>query len=123
MLFCPLMCALVLIIVLGPRSAQFFAAGFLFGYLLEHLAMAYCLSYSLVRFSATTLAPEGWYPLEIPLERIVLLSGWADLRDAPVLGTFAGLLLSGLLCGGIAFAVSRSAQESDPHLVPEPRDS
>jgi hypothetical protein len=105
-LFCPLMCSLVLLIVFGTGSARFFGTGFLLGFVLEHVSMTYCVGHSLVRYSATTLAPEGWYPLELPLERMIL--SWADLNSAPVPATFAGLLISGILCGGIAFAIAET---------------
>ena len=73
--------------------------------------MAYCVAHSLVRYSATTLAPEGWYPLQIPLERMILRRGWADLNSASVPATFAGLLVSGMVCGGILFAIGESLRE------------
>jgi hypothetical protein len=107
-LFCPLMCLLVLLIVFGAGSGRLFGMGFLLGFVLEHVSMAYFVSHSLVRYSTTTLAPEGWYPLEIPFERMTLLWGLADLNSASVPATFAGLLVSGLLCGGIAFAIGES---------------
>jgi hypothetical protein len=111
-LFCPLMCALVLAIALGSGCARRFGMGFLVGFVLEHAAMAYCVNHSLVRYSTTTLAPEGWYPLEIPLERMFLLRGWADLNSASVPATFSGLLVSGILCGGLAFAIGETLNAS-----------
>jgi hypothetical protein len=107
-LFCPLMCSLILLIVFGPWPGRVFGMGFILGFVLEHASMAYCVSHDLVRFSATSLAPLGWYPLELPLERIILLRGWASLSVASVPATFAGLLLSGVLCGGLAFAIGES---------------
>jgi hypothetical protein len=107
-LFCPLMCSLILLIVFGPWPGRLFGMGFILGFVLEHASMAYCVSHDLVRFSATSLAPLGWYPLELPLERIILLRGWASLSVASVPATFAGLLLSGVLCGGLAFAVGET---------------
>ena len=93
------------IVVAARGSARHFAMGFLLGFVLEHVSMAYCVSHSLVRFSPTTLAPLGWYPFEIPFERMILIRGWADLNSASVPATFSGLLVSGILCGGLAFAI------------------
>jgi hypothetical protein len=109
-LFCPLMCFLILLILFGPLPARLFGIGFILGFVLEHASMAYCVSHSLVRFSPTTLAPQGWYPLAIPLERIILLRGWANLGTASVPATFASLLLSGVLCGGIALVIGESVR-------------
>ncbi len=107
-LFCPLLCSIVLIILFGPPPARLFGIGFILGFVLEHVSMAYCVSHSLVRFSPTTLAPKGWYPLAIPLERIILLRGWAGTSGASVPAAFAGLLLSGILWGALAFAIGES---------------
>jgi hypothetical protein len=107
-LFCPLMCFLVLLITFGAGSARLFALGFLLGFVLEHVSMAYCVSHSLLRYSPTTLAPVGWYPLAIPFERIILLRGWSNPVDASVPAAFAAFLVSGILCGGIAFAIGES---------------
>jgi hypothetical protein len=105
MLFCPLMCALMLLIVFGPRAGRRFGLGFALGFILEHAAMAYCTSHSLVRFSAATLAPLGWYPLEIPIERFMLRNGLARAGAASVLATFAAMLISGTLCGALALTI------------------
>jgi hypothetical protein len=107
-LFCPLMCLLVLLCVIGTGSGRRFGLGFLFGFVLEHVSMAYCVGHGLVRYSTTTLAPLGWYPLQIPLERMILRRGWADLESASVPATFVALLVSGMVCGGIAFATGES---------------
>lgn len=58
-LFCPMMCLLVFLIVFGTGSTRLFGTGFLLGFVLEHVAMAYCVAHSLVRYSATTLAQRA----------------------------------------------------------------
>ena len=97
-LFCPLLCSLMLLIILGRPPARLFAIGFILGFVLEHVTMAYCVSHSLLRFSATTLAPQGSYPLQIAIERMILHGGRVHLNDATVLAAFSGMLLSGSLC-------------------------
>ena len=104
-LFCPLLSAVMLLIVFGPRAGRLFGLGFVLGFVLEHASMAYCISHSLVRFSATTLAPLGWYPLEIPLERFILRNGLASMGAASVPATFAAMVVSGILCGALVLTI------------------
>ena len=104
-LFCPLMCAVMLLIVFGPRAGRLVGLGFVLGFVLEHAAMAYCTSQSLVRYSATTLAPLGWYPLEIPIDRVILRNGLASIGAASVPSTFAAMLVSGILCGALVLTI------------------
>ncbi len=104
-LFCPLMCAVMLLIVFGPRGGRLFGLGFVLGFVLENAVMTYFTSHGLVRFSTTNLEPLGWYPLEIPIERFILRNGLARAGAASVLATFAAMVVSGILCGALVLTI------------------
>ena len=86
--------------IFGPWPARFFALGFFLGYGFEFLALGYCLSHDLVRFAPGTGTPEGWYPLTVPVLRILISRGWGGTPAA-----IAGFVLSGAICGGLLLVV------------------
>src|SRR5262249_52775327 len=101
-LFCPLMCAIMLVIVFGSRAGRVFGLGFVLGFVVEFSAMTYCTSHGLLRFSGTSLVPVGWYPVEIPIHRFILVNDVASAEAASVIARFAAFLVSGTLFGALA---------------------
>jgi hypothetical protein len=106
--FTLIMNLLTLALVLGRWSARCFALGFVLGAVLENTAMGYYTTHNLLRFIPGTWAPEGWYPLAVPLERVLIERGWQSIGAPPLSAAFAGMALSGILCGVLLMVVGES---------------
>lgn len=87
----------------APWSARVFALGFVLGATVELVASDYYVRNDWLRSTPGTWTPEGWYPLNVPVERLFIQRGWATLADTTVTPIFLGMGLSGALCGGMVF--------------------
>ena len=68
------------------------------GAAVEFFALGYYLDHDLIRYTPGIWTPEGWYPLSIPIERVVVTWGLLSLHKA-----FRWALLGGLAASGIVF--------------------
>jgi len=101
---------LALAVVFGQRSARFFALGFVLGAAVENRALVYYAAHDLLRSTPGTWVPEGWYPLTVPLERALVERGWGSIAAPPLSAAFAGMALSGILCGLLLLIVSQQVR-------------
>ncbi len=89
----------LLALVPWRRPGFLFAAGYVIGGLAEWTVVSYLVKHDLIQFVPGTLTPRGWYPLMLPIERMILAAGWTDELGAVIWGMWAGCFVSGVLAG------------------------
>jgi hypothetical protein len=67
--------------------------------------MEYSLRHDLIHIAPRTSTPVGWYPFTLSVQRILIIRGWSSIAASRLLAGFAGMALSGIVCGGIAIFV------------------
>jgi hypothetical protein len=92
----------------APWWARVFAVGCLLGVILEQVATDYCYRHNLTQYAAGTFAPMGWYPLHVPIERMLIVQSGAIGHSWTMRWRWAwliGSVASGILCGILALAL------------------
>jgi uncharacterized membrane protein len=82
------------LVLWAPQSARLAAVAFIVGAVVEFNAMSYFVSHGLIRRTPGRWTPEGWYPLALPAERILVTRGWAAVSESSLPGMFIGMALS-----------------------------
>lgn len=95
------------LVLAAPWSARFAAIGFLLGAIAEFMALNHAVESNQVRLMTGMWTPEGWYPLALPVERLLVTQGWAVIPSSTLPAMFIGLALSGAV-GGVLMLGSRS---------------
>jgi hypothetical protein len=98
----------VFLVKIGTWSLRFIAIGLFLGAALENRALAYYASHDLLRLKTGTALPKGWYPLTVPVHRVLMERGWASMTASFLFAHFVGMALSGILCGVLVFIVGAS---------------
>jgi hypothetical protein len=83
------------LILAAPWPARLAALGFVAGAIVEFIAMKYVASHKLILLTPGGWARAGWYPLAVPVERLIITRGWAVIPSSTLTGMFLGMALSG----------------------------
>jgi len=89
----------------APWSARVAGLGFVAGVIVEFAAMQYVVSNNLITWTWGTWTPEGWYPLSLPIERLLIHQGWSTNSKAPLVAQFSAMALSGAMGSMVAFGM------------------
>lgn len=108
LLFLLFVMALPLILMLaGSRQFLICGIGYLLGAVCEFTALAIVIAADLVTFLPGTFAPQGWYPLTLPIERVLLTAGWAETL---MISLLLGIVTSGIIGALLSLLLLRAAR-------------
>jgi hypothetical protein len=113
------------LVLWAPRSARLAALAFVVGVVVEFDALNYFVSHGLIRRTPGRWTPEGWYPLALPAERILITRGWAAVSESSMPGMFIGMALSGVaacIMMLIAWSLWRAMSQQEAATAPCFRD-
>jgi hypothetical protein len=91
----------LLALVPWQRPGFLFAIGYVVGTVAEWSGLGYLTETGLPPIPAGIMPHPGWYPLALPIWRMIVAAGWPDIVDAFFWAMWAGQFASGVL-GGIA---------------------
>jgi hypothetical protein len=100
---------LVWLLFFASWTARVAAAGFALGAILEIAAFCFVVDRDWITFAPGTGAPQGMYPLTLPISRLVTNAQIQPL-DAPLLALCLAATLSGLIVTAISLPCWRLVQ-------------
>jgi len=113
------------LVLWAPQSARLAAVAFIVGALVEFNAMNYFVSHGLVRRTPGRWMPEGWYPLGLPAERILITQRWAVFPESSLPGMFMGMATSavaGCIIMLVVWSLWRTISPREAATAPPTRD-
>ncbi len=95
----------VLLLLSGSRFLLVFGIGYAVGIMVEFCAVQCWVRYNLIQLVPGSLVPLGWYPLTLPIDRIMVTLGWVEPFIGIAYAQFVAAAISGIVVGlSAAFA-------------------